>query len=343
MPERFAYPFEAPLAEIAREIESLRAEGGGQGAEERLARLRQRFDETAKRIVSTLTPYQRVMLARHPERPQSLDFIAAIADDFIELHGDRCVGDDKAIVCGLGAISGRRMAIVAQQKGRDTKERLARNFGMVRPEGFRKALRIMRLAEKFSLPVLTLIDTKGAAADLEAEQRGEGFAIAQSLAAMSALRTPILSVVIGEGCSGGALGIGVCDWCGMLENAYYCVITPEGCAAILYRDAEKAPEAAAAMKITAQELVALGVADEVVAEPPGGAHWDPAAAANALKAAVLRNLERLASIPPEELIKARRSRYRRLGAFLEGEAAAAEAARRKADFGSGQATPTGGD
>ncbi|HOX39891.1 MAG TPA: acetyl-CoA carboxylase carboxyltransferase subunit alpha [Candidatus Brocadiia bacterium] len=335
MAERFAYPFEIPILDIVKEMDALRAEcdAGRKDAQENLTALQTRLNDTARGIVASLDAYQRVQLARHPERPQALDFISRIVDDFIELHGDRRFADDKAVVCGLGTISGRRFAIVGQQKGRDTKERLMRNFGMVHPEGFRKALRVMLLAEKFGLPVLSLIDTKGAAADLEAEQRGEGFAIAESIAAMSVLRAPIIAVVIGEGCSGGALGMAVADRIGMFENAYYCVITPEGCAAILHHDIEKAPQAADAMKITARELAGMGVADEVIPEPPGGAHWNHAAAAESLREFVLRSHDALAAIPLDNLLSARAGRYRKLGAFLEGEAAESEALSRGTEFG----------
>jgi acetyl-CoA carboxylase carboxyl transferase subunit alpha len=263
--------------------------------------------------------WQRVQLARHPKRPHSRDYIQAIFTNFSELHGDRAFGDDKSIMAGMAFFNSKPVMVVAHQKGRDTKEKLLRNFGMPKPEGYRKAIRVMQLAEKFGRPIITLIDTPGAYPGIDGEERGQAEAIAYNLREMSRLKCPIISVVIGEGGSGGALGIGVANRVYMLENAYYSVISPESCAAIIYRDSKKAPEASAALRMTADDLLSIGLIDGIVSEPPGGAHLDPVAAANALRATLLEALEELSGHTPENLVKERFAKFRAMGShFHEG-------------------------
>jgi acetyl-CoA carboxylase carboxyl transferase subunit alpha len=312
--------FEEPLIEIHKRINELSTipSAGGVDFSAEIAKLRAREGQMLKEIYAHLTPWQIVQVARHPQRPYFLDYVRMISDDFEELHGDRLFGDDKAIVTGLATIAGVRMVLVGQQKGGgDMKENLVRNFGMPRPEGYRKALRMMKLAEKFHLPLVTFIDTPGAYPGLDAEERGQGEAIARNLREMSLLSTPIVSVVIGEGGSGGALAIGVCDRLLMLQNAIYSVISPEGCASILWRDSAKAEEAATALRITASELRRLGVVDEVLAEPVGGAHRDHLAMAETLKQALLRSLGELMRLSKSRLIDKRLSKIRAIGPVLE--------------------------
>jgi acetyl-CoA carboxylase carboxyl transferase subunit alpha len=260
--------------------------------------------------------WQRVQLARHPKRPHARDYIQAIFTNFSELHGDRFFGDDKSILAGMAFFDSKPVMVVAQQKGRDTKEKLLRNFGMPKPEGYRKALRLMQLAAKFNRPIITLIDTPGAYPGIDAEERGQAEAIAYNLREMSRLRCPIVSVVIGEGGSGGALGIGVANRVYMLENAYYSVISPESCAAIIYRDATKAPEASFALRMTSSDLLDIGLIDGIVAEPAGGAHLDPAAAANALRATLHEALEELSAHSPDVLVKERFAKFRAMGSYF---------------------------
>ncbi len=261
--------------------------------------------------------WERVQLARHPQRPYTLDYVPRLFADFVELRGDRLFGDDQAIVGGLAALDGQTVMLIGHQKGRDTRENVRRRFGMARPEGYRKALRLMRHAERFRLPVVTLIDIPGADPSLAAEERGQAFAIAENLLAMSRLRVPIVSVVIGEGGSGGALALGLADRVLMLENAIYSVASPEAAASILWRDGARGAEAAAAMQITAPDLLRLGVVDRVVPEPPGGAHLDYATGAQLVKAAILAELAALAHLPVEELLARRTARYRGIGAYVE--------------------------
>jgi acetyl-CoA carboxylase carboxyl transferase subunit alpha len=264
--------------------------------------------------------WERVLLARHPKRPHALDYIQQLIADFTELHGDRAFGDDHAIVAGLGWFEQRPVVIVGQQKGRDTKQKLYRNFGMPKPEGYRKAMRVMELASKYRRPVITLLDTPGAYPGIDAEERGQAEAIADSLRGMSRLETPVVSVVIGEGGSGGALALGVGNRVYMMENAVYSVISPESCAAIIYRDASRAPAAAQALKMTAPELLELGLIDGIVPEPQGGAHEDPGAAAERLRECLRNALKELAGGTPEQWIEDRYGKFRRMGAmFLEGE------------------------
>ena len=267
------------------------------------------------KIHSNLTRWQRVQLARHPERPYALDYINIISTDFMEIHGDRLFADDPAVVAGFAKIGDKKVAIIAQQKGRNTKENLYRNFGMMKPEGYRKALRIMKLAEKFKIPIITLMDTPGAFPGIGAEERGQGEAIAKNLIEMSAMKVPIISVVIGEGASGGALGIGVCDKFLMMQNSWYSVISPEGCASILFRDASKAEEAAEALKVTPDDMVNIGVCDVIISEPNGGAHRDPKSSARNLELALLEGLSEFGSIEPDVFIDKRIERYDAMGVF----------------------------
>ena len=267
------------------------------------------------KIHSNLTRWQRVQLARHPERPYALDYINLIFADFMEIHGDRLFADDPAVVAGFAKIGDKKVAIIAQQKGRNTKENLYRNFGMMKPEGYRKALRVMKLAEKFKIPIITLMDTPGAFPGIGAEERGQGEAIAKNLIEMSAMKVPIISVVIGEGASGGALGIGVCDKFLMMQNSWYSVISPEGCASILFRDASKAEEAAEALKVTPDDMVNMGVCDMIIAEPNGGAHRDPKSSARNLELALLEGLSEFGSIEPDVFIDKRIERYDAMGVF----------------------------
>ena len=267
------------------------------------------------KIHSNLTRWQRVQLARHPERPYALDYINLIFADFMEIHGDRLFADDPAVVAGFAKIGDKKVAIIAQQKGRNTKENLYRNFGMMKPEGYRKALRVMKLAEKFKIPIITLMDTPGAFPGIGAEERGQGEAIAKNLIEMSAMKVPIISVVIGEGASGGALGIGVCDKFLMMQNSWYSVISPEGCASILFRDASKAEEAAEALKVTPDDMVNIGVCDVVISEPNGGAHRDPKSSARNLELALLEGLSEFASTEPDMFIDKRIERYDAMGVF----------------------------
>ena len=315
--EKFAYDFEQPVRELEKELEDLRYRQAhdGEDLSDRIEELEEERDEKLRDIFGSLNAYQRVKLARHPLRPQSLDYINEIFDEFIELHGDRRYGDDQAIITGFARLEGRRVMVVAQQKGRDVEEKKRRNFGMPEPEGYRKALLKMRLAEKCGLPIVCLIDTPGAAPSVGAEERGQAMAIAENICSMAGLKTPIVLVVIGEGCSGGALGMGVGDRFAMLENAYYAVISPEGCAAILWKDGEKAPEAAEALKLTANDMLDQGIIDEVLPEPLGGAHRDPRETAETVKDYIGRMLDDLGETPIDELVEERYTRYRELGVY----------------------------
>ena len=268
-----------------------------------------------KKIHSNLNRWQRVQLARHPQRPYSLDYINDIVDEFFEIHGDRLFGDDHAVVTGFGKIESTSVAIIAQQKGRDTKENLYRNFGMMNPEGYRKAMRVMKIAEKFKIPVVTFMDTPGAYPGIGAEERGQGEAIAKNLIEMSSLKVPIISIVIGEGASGGALGIGICDKFLMMQNSWYSVISPEGCASILFRDASKAEAAAEALKVTPNDMVDMGVCDDIITEPNGGAHRDMLSASTNLKEAIVNSLNSLIAIDNKKFIDLRIDKYDKLGVF----------------------------
>ncbi len=317
-------PFEKPLLELEQQIVELERYTATRGLDrsEQINLLKAHHQRLCEWIFSSLSPWDRVLLARHPARPYTLDYLRLIAEDFTELRGDRRFGDDPAVVAGFARIDGRPLVVVGHQKGRDLRERQLRNFGSARPEGFRKAIRVMRLAERFGLPIVTLLDTPAAESRLEAEERGIAEAIADAMAVMSALRTPIVAAVIGEGGSGGALGIGVANRVLMMEHSVYSVIPPEGCAAILDtfgQDASRGPEAAEALQLCAQDLLKLGMIEEIVPEPLGGAHRDPIAAAANLKAALLRHLDELAPHSGEELARQRYERFRRMGEWQEPE------------------------
>ncbi len=310
--------FEKPVKELDEQILELEsATDPAQSSLKTLAKLKEKRTSQIQKIYSGLSRWQRVQLARHPNRPYSLDYIQHFSPDFIELHGDRHFMDDPAVVAGLGHFGDKKVAWVGQQKGRNTKENLHRNFGMMRPDGYRKALRVMKLAEKFGLPVITLMDTIGAYPGIGAEERGQGEAIARNLLEMSGLEVPIIGVVIGEGASGGALGIGVCDRMLMLENTWYSVISPEGCASILFRDAKRAEDAAEALKPTPKDLVEMGICDRIVSEPNGGAHRDFEATAGELKTALMEELDQLSNTDPNEFLDARIQKYDKLGYFQE--------------------------
>jgi acetyl-CoA carboxylase carboxyl transferase subunit alpha len=309
--------FEAPLAELRARIEELEGYPAGSGHEREIERLQRRLRKDTRDVFKTLTPWQVALVARHSDRPYTLDYVARLMTEWIELHGDRAYSDDPAVVAGLAEFRGRRIALVGHQKGRGTTERIRRNFGQPRPEGYRKALRVMKLAERFGLPIVSLIDTPGAYPGVGAEERGQAEAIARNLIEMAGLRVPVVVVVTGEGGSGGALALGVGNFVAMLEHSVYSVITPEGCAAILWKDQEKRAQAASAMRITADDLLRFAVVDEVIPEPVGGAHTDHAMAAENLGAVVERALNGLAQLPPERLVSERRQRFRRLGVFSE--------------------------
>jgi acetyl-CoA carboxylase carboxyl transferase subunit alpha len=310
--------FEEPLVELRRRIEELEGYPTGSGHEKEIDRLRTQLRKATSEAYSNLTRWQKVTVARHQDRPYTLDYIDILMDDWVELHGDRAFADDQAIVAGFANFRGRSVAVIGHEKGRDTKERIHRNFGQPRPEGYRKALRVMKLAEKFGRPVLTFIDTAGAYPGLDAEERGQAEAIARNLLEMSVLRVPIVVTVTGEGGSGGALALGVGDRVYVLEYATYSVISPEGCAAILWKDQEKKAEAAEAMKITAPDLKALGVVDDIIPEPPGGAHTDPAATCRRVGDVVDAALRELERMKPEDLIARRYQKFRALGVYEEG-------------------------
>ncbi len=311
--------FEQPIADLEAKIEELRflSKDSDIDINDELGRLQKRSNELTKSIFSSLTPWQISLVARHPKRPYSLDYFERIFSDFDELHGDRSFSDDPAVVCGIARLEGEPVALIGHQKGRNTTENLKRNFGMPRPEGYRKALRIIRLAEKFGLPVLTFIDTPGAYPGIGAEERGQSEAIAKNLFVMARLRTPILATVIGEGGSGGALAIGVADRLLMLQYATYSVISPEGCASILWKSAEKAQTAAEAMGITSDRLLTLGLIDEIVPEPLGGAHRNVDAMASTLKQALLRILAELRQVEMAPLLAARYQRLMDFGRYSE--------------------------
>jgi acetyl-CoA carboxylase carboxyl transferase subunit alpha len=309
--------FEKPLLELENRIAELRASEEPLEARDEIAKLEERLARQQQRVYSGLTAWQRAQIARHPKRPHTLDLVNLLLDDWVELHGDRVFGDDKAIVGGLATFDGEPVVLIGHQKGRDTRENIARNFGMPHPEGYRKALRLMQLAGKFGKPIITFIDTPGAYPGLGAEERGQAEAIARNLREMAGLPTPVICVVTGEGGSGGALAIGVGNRVLMLEYAIYSVISPEGCAAILWGDAAKAPEAAELMRVTAPDLLKLGVIDAIVPEPIGGAHRNWEATAASLRAALRDQLWQLKSKSEAELIEERHEKFRRIGVFEE--------------------------
>ena len=316
------FDFEKPIVELERKIEELATQEreGEQGISKKIKVLEQKLEKTKKKIYSNLSPWQRVQLARHMARPHSLDYIRAIFNNWTEVHGDRGFGDDLAIITGFGELEGKPVTIIGQQKGKDTKENLIRNFGMMHPEGYRKAMRIMRLGEKFQLPILIFIDTPGAYPGIGAEERGQAEAIARNIRDMFTLSVPIVIVIIGEGASGGALGIGVGDTILMLENAWYCVISPEGCASILWRDRNMAAKSAEALKLSAPDLLKLGVIDEIIPEPLGGAHRDPQITFETIKQAIQKHLNLLLPLSSDSLLKERSEKYRQMGVYIEKSA-----------------------
>ncbi|MCC7437073.1 MAG: acetyl-CoA carboxylase carboxyltransferase subunit alpha [Armatimonadetes bacterium] len=318
---KYVLEFEKPILEIEEKISEMRSMSDQLDIGPEIEVLEQKVERLRKSVYEQLTRWQRVQLARHPDRPYTLDYIAMICDDFFEMHGDRSFGDDKAIVGGLAQINGRKLVLIGQQKGRDTNERKVRNFGMPNPEGYRKALRLMKLAERFSLPVVTLIDTPGAYPGIEAEERGQAESIARNLFEMARLKTPIVNVVIGEGASGGALGIGMGDTLLMLENTWFSVISPESCSSILWKSWDYKEQAAEALRLTAGDLVEMGIADGIIPEPIGGAHRLPKEAADFLKTALIQALDQLTQQPIPQLLRQRRDRYAAIGVFNDAAVA----------------------
>lgn len=314
--------FEKPLRELSRRLDELRQQSLETNVDltAQIAGIEKDIGAAQREIYSNLTPWQKVQIARHPKRPYALDYLGLIFEGFEELHGDRQYNDDRALIGGTAFLDGEAVVVIAQQKGRDTKEKIARNFGMPQPEGYRKALRLARMAEKFGLPLITFIDTPGAYPGIGSEERHVSEAIAVNLRELAMLRTPSISVVIGEGGSGGALGIGVTDRVLIFENSYYSVISPEGCAAILWKDAAAASKAAEALQLNADTLATLGVVDEVIPEPFGGAHNEPKQAADALRYALLKHLNDLRALDADKLLETRYERFRHLGMFTEAGA-----------------------
>jgi acetyl-CoA carboxylase carboxyl transferase subunit alpha len=307
--------FEKPIIELEKKIQELKTFISEKKIDlsSEVKNLEERLEHLRKNTYSNLSAWQKVQLARHPSRPYTLDYISLIMSDFMELHGDRLFSDDKAMICGLAKIDKRKVVVIGHQKGRDTKENLKRNFGCAHQEGYRKALRVMQLAEEFGLPVIVFIDTPGAYPGIGAEERGQSHAIATNLREMMGINVPIMAIVIGEGGSGGALGVGIADRVAVLENSYYSVISPEGCAAILWKDGSKAPKAAEVLKLTGPDLLKMGIIDEVIPEPLGGAHRDPAKIAQNIKEAVVRNLKELEALERNELLKLRYKKFRGMG------------------------------
>lgn len=309
-------PFLEPIEEVRTRISELEAAGGSSpAAVEELARARRELDAAINQVFSSLTPWQQCQLARHPERPYTMAYIHSIFTDFTELHGDRRFADDPAIVAGLARFDGDPVVVLGHQKGRDTAEKLRRNFGMPRPEGYRKAIRIMELGARFRRPIISFIDTPGAYPGMDAEERGQAEAIAHNLIEMAGFPVPIIVVVTGEGGSGGALALGIGDRVLMLEHAIYSVISPEGCAAILWKDQSRAEDAARALKLTAQDLSGFGIVDEIIPEPPGGAHMDPGTMADSVSEAIRRHLKQLRKSKPDALISRRYKKFRAMGVF----------------------------
>lgn len=307
--------FEKPIVELEKKIQELKAFMAEKKIDltSEIKKLDDKLEHLKKDIYVNLSAWQKVQLARHPLRPYTLDYISLMMTDFIELHGDRLFGDDKAMICGLAKIDKIKVMVIGHQKGRDTKENLKRNFGCAHPEGYRKALRVMQMAEEFGLPIVVFIDTPGAYPGIGAEERGQSHAIAVNLREMTAIGVPIMATVIGEGGSGGALGVGIADRVAVLENSYYSVISPEGCAAILWKDGAKAPQAAQVLKLTGQDLLKMGIIDEVIAEPLGGAHRDHQKIAATLKESLLRNLKELKTLDKKELLALRYKKFRSMG------------------------------
>jgi acetyl-CoA carboxylase carboxyl transferase subunit alpha len=321
MTQRNALDFEKPIVDIEKKIEEMKhfTPDGGVDHNAEIKKLHRKVNKLKQEIYSKLSPWEITQVARHPERPYTIDYIEAVFDDFVELHGDRNFGDDRAIVGGLARLDGTPVVVIGTQKGRTTKEKIFRNFGMPNPEGYRKCLRLMDMAERFKRPIITLIDTPGAYPGVGAEERGQAEAIAKNLQVMSKLKTPIVSVVIGEGGSGGALALALADTVMMLELSTYSVISPEGCAAILWKDRAKAEAAAKQLKITASDLLGMGLIDAVIPEPLGGAHRNPDEAAEKLKASLVEAMEMLIEVPLNILLEARYNKFRNMGAFITPE------------------------
>ncbi|MBT8377882.1 MAG: acetyl-CoA carboxylase carboxyltransferase subunit alpha [Ignavibacteria bacterium] len=309
--------FEKPIFELEEKLEEMKNSSGSLGIDKEIARIESKVSQLKEELFKDLSRWQRVQLARHPDRPYTLDFINNMCKNFVELHGDRQFRDDKAIVGGFAKLGKYKVMMIGQQKGRDTKSNLYRNFGMANPEGYRKALRLMKLAEKFNKPVITMLDTPGAYPGLEAEERGQAEAIARNLFEMSRLRVPIIVVIIGEGASGGALGIGVGDKILMLENCWYSVISPESCSSILWRSWEYKEQAAEALKLTAPDLLEQGIIDRIIPEPLGGAHKDPKSIADTLKKVLIEELDQLVKIKPDKLFSNRIEKFGKMGPFIE--------------------------
>jgi len=311
--------FEKPVVQIQEKINHLKdLSRTNPGRIEELPKLEKRMRELQREIYSKLTPWQITQIARHPERPSTSDYLALVFEEFTELHGDRLYRDDKSIIAGLARLEGRSVILIGHQKGKGVKDRIAHNFGMPHPEGYRKALRVMQMAEKFNKPIITFVDTPGAYPGVQAEERGQSEAIAKNLMVMSQLTVPVISVVIGEGGSGGALAISVADHMLMLEYSIYSVISPEGCAAILWDDVAKTEEAAETLRLTAKDLLRLGIIKDIIPEPPGGAHHDPKTTAETVSRTICKELSALESIPAVERVKQRYDRLRKIGAFSEG-------------------------
>jgi acetyl-CoA carboxylase carboxyl transferase subunit alpha len=313
--------FEKPILELRKKIEELKTFSQDKGVDlsSEIRRLEEKLSGLKKEIYSNLSPWQKIQISRHPDRPTTLDYVDLIMKDFVPLAGDRLYGEDKALVGGFAMLGKKKVAVIGHQKGKDTTENIERNFGCAHPEGYRKAMRIMKMAERFDMPIICLVDTPGAYPGIGAEERGQAQAIAENIRDMFPLKTPILVIVIGEGGSGGALGIGVGDRVLIMEYSYYSVISPEGCAAILWKDSARREEAADVLKLTAPDLLKLGVVDGVIAEAEGGAHWDYSETANNLKKAIVKNLEELSQISPDKLIEKRYQRFRKMGIFSEEE------------------------
>jgi acetyl-CoA carboxylase carboxyl transferase subunit alpha len=311
--------FERHLVELEKQIEAMEqsSKEGKIDLSDQIAELKMKYNAERKKLYENLSPVQKIKIARHPERPYTLDFIRLIMEDFTELHGDRLYSDDLAVVCGLATMDEYRIMIIGQQKGRDTKENLMRNFGMMHPEGYRKAYRMMKMAEKFRIPIVCLIDTPGAYPGIGAEERGQAQAIAFNLREMIKLKTPVIVIITGEGCSGGALGIGIGDIVSIFQYSYYSVITPEGCAAIRWRDAKMMSEAAKVLKLTAEDLLELGIVDEIIPEPLGGAHKDYPKMGAILKKYINQYLEKMTKVPTEKLLEQRYMKFRKMGVFEE--------------------------
>ena len=316
-PQEISEARQRELEKLEKEVDDLKRLAGDEDADAELERLRTEVAELRREFYAHLGPWQRAQIARHPQRPYLMDYVPLLFTDFVELHGDRAFGDDKALIAGLAKFKGRPVAVIGQQKGRDTKQRVVRNFGQPKPEGYRKALRVMQLAAKFGRPILTFVDTPGAYPGIDAEERGQGEAIARNLREMARLPVPVIVTVTGEGGSGGALAIAVGDRVNILENGFYSVISPEGCASIIWRDSTKAETAAEAMKITATDLKELGIIDEIVKEPEGGAHTDLEAAARFLEEVLDRQLIELLNEPVNQLVSARYDKFRKMGQYFD--------------------------